>query len=46
MISNINFGGLSKPAPKPQPLVAPDPVEHQNKKQEIVKNKNPKQIDE
>ena len=46
MISNINFGGLSKPVPKPQPLVAPDPVEHQHTKQEIVKNNNPKQIDE
>ena len=46
MISNINFGGLGKPAPKTAPFVAPTPVEHQIKKQEIIKNREPKQIDE
>ena len=46
MISSINFGGLGKPASKVAPLVAPTPPEHKDQQLEVVKNPQPKQIDE
>ncbi len=43
MITAINFGGLSKPAPKPLPLVAPQPVEYtQPAPNQTIKNHSPK----
>ncbi len=45
MITAINFGGLSKPAPKPAPLVAPLPAEYnQPRLKQTVKNLKPKPI--
>ena len=43
MITSINFGGLSNPAPKPQPLVAPLPEEYkQSPSNQTIKNPAPK----
>ena len=43
MITAINFGGLSKPTPKPLPLVAPQPVEYkQPTPNQTIKNHSPK----
>ena len=44
MINAINFGGLSKPAPKPEPLIAPLPEEYkQPETNQTIKNHTPKQ---
>ena len=43
MITAINFGGLSKPVSKPQPLVAPQPVEYTPPvPSQTIKNHSPK----
>jgi hypothetical protein len=46
MIGVVNFGGTDHSESTAEPNVAPTPVEHQIKKQEIIKNREPKQIDE
>ena len=46
LITGIRFGGLGKPTPKPKPLIAPTPQEHKDQQLEVVKNPQPKQIDE
>ncbi len=43
MITGIKFGGLSKPATKPKPLVAPLPAEYKQPVKLItIKNTSPK----
>tara|TARA_Y100000992_G_scaffold238374_1_gene169131 strand:+ start:774 stop:911 length:138 start_codon:yes stop_codon:yes gene_type:complete len=43
MITAINFGGLSKPAPKPATLIAPLPAEYkQPTPNTTIKNPAPK----
>ena len=43
MITAINFGGLSKPAPKPQPLIAPLPEEYKQPTPNLtIKNPAPR----
>ena len=43
MITAINFGGLSKPAPKPKPIIAPLPEEYnQPSPNQTIKNHSPK----
>lgn len=45
MITGINFGGLSKPPPKPKPRVAPLPAEYlRPKPNNKIKNRSPKSI--
>ena len=42
MIASINFGGLSKPATKTTPLVAPTPAELKQFPEDTIKNHGPK----
>lgn len=46
MINNIMIGGLGKPQPKPEPMVAPTPAEYTSNADQFVRNIQPKQIDE
>jgi len=46
MITGIKFGGLHTPPPKPKPRVAPLPLEYKKTSKQVIKNVEPKRIDE
>ena len=46
MITGINFGGLHTPPPKTKPKLAPLPLEYKKPTKVVIKNVEPKRIDD